>query len=201
MLSSSVLWQSISDDLDQNAYTTRHWAPKVLRAINSACNFVRAYYRRPRTLVWWNLESATAVKEFTFDHNLFYPYRAYLDEEAKDITNIPIIDFINKENGKIYIQWNVVKTTEAGKKLTILYHAWHKKIEFIWVNDINMPDEMEQCLLHIALWFIYPWGMDLWASLANQNYQMAKTLLDTYSDAYWKQIQPKAIQPSPFYSK
>jgi hypothetical protein len=43
MISSSKLAISIANDLDQNAYTSWYNDPKILDAINSACNFVLAY--------------------------------------------------------------------------------------------------------------------------------------------------------------
>jgi len=199
MLSSSELGQTICNDLDQNAYTTWYDSPKILKAINSACNYVRAYAKRPWNLEHWHKVETALVSSFTFDHNIFYPYRAYLDGEKKDITAVPIVDFLHEDTKKIYVKWNIVKTTEPWKVLDILYHAWYKKITSLATNDIDIPDELEQALIHVSLRFIYPGGMDLWSTLANQHFNQAKELLTTYAKAYGPSVQPKQAEPAAIY--
>jgi hypothetical protein len=59
---------------------------------------------------------------------------------------------------------------------------------------------MKKAIHHIALWFAYPSWLEIWASLANQHFQMATTILDTYAKAYWDKIQPKTVQASRIYN-
>jgi hypothetical protein len=199
MISSSKLAISIANDLDQNAYTSWYNDPKILDAINSACNFVLAYWKWPWSLVSWEITESTAVRAFTFTHELFYPYWAYLDETEKKLTVVPIIDFLHLDTWKVYVDSNVVRTTESGLKINILYHRWHDFLTSLWIDDINMPETMFQALIHVALWFLYPGGLDIWSWLANQNYNMAKTILDTYAKAYGKSIQPEQMAPAAHY--
>lgn len=201
MISSSELAQNIVNDLDQNAYTTWHDPNKILRAINSACNFVLAYARRPRSLTLWEKNETTATDIFTFNHELFYPYRWELDWEKIKITNIPIVWLESEEDDSFYVNQNTLRTKTAGLKLNVLYHRWHEKITSLWNNDINMPDTMFQVLTHVALWFVYPGGMDVGSSLANQNYQMAQTLLGIYTKAYGFNLQPGQVEAAGIYTK
>ena len=98
MISSSVLALSIYNDLDQNGYTTWYDDPKILETINDAVNFVLAYTKWPWTLTSEEVLTtaiapatvAVPVRTFTLSNEIFYPYRAYLDEELKTQTNIPI---------------------------------------------------------------------------------------------------------------
>jgi hypothetical protein len=64
-----------------------------------------------------------------------------------------------------------------------------------------MPDTMFQVLTHVALWFVYPGGMDVGSSLANQNYQMAQTLLGIYTKAYGFNLQPGQVEAAGIYTK
>jgi hypothetical protein len=59
---------------------------------------------------------------------------------------------------------------------------------------------MFQPLIHICLWFLYPSGLDIGSSLANQHYSMAKTLLDSYAKAYGSLIQPKQLEAAAIYT-
>jgi hypothetical protein len=199
MISSSLLAISIANDLDQNAYTSWHDSPKILDVINSACNFILAYGKWPWSLVLWEIIDPLAVRAFVFTHEIYYPYRAYLDESLKEMTVIPIVDFLHQDTGKVYIDWQVVRTTEPGKKLNILYHRWHDFLTTLWIDDINMPATMFQALIHVSLWFIYPGGLDIGAWLANQNFIAAKAILDTYAKAYGKSIQPENMAPAARY--
>jgi hypothetical protein len=81
MISSTLLAQDISLDLDQNAYTSWYDSPKILRAINSACEFVQSYMKRPWTLVLETkqLNDNETTDTFTLDNEVLYPYRAELD--------------------------------------------------------------------------------------------------------------------------
>ena len=200
MISSKQLAISITNDLDQNAYTSWHDSPKILDAINDACNFVLAYAKRPWSLESWEIILTVKWRSFKFAHELFYPYRAYLDERLVDITLIPIIDFLHKDTGKVYVDLDTVKTTDDGLKLNILYHRWHVPLLSLWTDDIDIPRSMFQAITHVALRFVYPGGLDIGAGMANQNFNMAKALLDTYAKAYWKSVQPKDMQPSAIYN-
>jgi hypothetical protein len=91
MISSALLAQDISLDLDQNAYTTWYDSPKILRAINSACEFIQSYMKWPRTLVLETKQLTDATDTFTLDNEVLYPYWAELDEIRFDRTNIPLI--------------------------------------------------------------------------------------------------------------
>lgn len=201
MISSSELAQNIVNDLDQNACTTWHDPNKILRAINSACNFLLAYARRPRSLTLWEQTVTTATDIFTFNHELFYAYRGELDWETIKRTNIPIVWLESESDDAFYVNQNTLRTKTKWLKLSVLYHRWHEKLTSLWNNDINMPDTMFQVLTHISLWFIYPGGMDVGASLANQNYQMAQTLLGVYTKAYGFNLQPEQVEAAGIYTK
>lgn len=199
MISSSELWLDIASELDQNAYTSWHNKNKILRVINSACNYLLAYHKWPWSLV---LETKTLWAKwniFTFDHNVFNPYKWWLDENEIDPTAVPIIARLDDNTWKFYTKENIINTSEQWLKLELLYHRWHKKLTTLGNDDIDIPEEYYQALIHIALWFVYPGGMDIWSSLANQNYNMAKDLLTTYSKAFGPLIQPKQAQPSRVY--
>lgn len=200
MLSSSQVSILVSNDLDQNAYTSWHTGPKILNAISNAVNFILAYHKRPWSLVSAEQTVPSPTDQFTLDTEIFYPYWAYIDEKPLEHTAIPIVDFINKESCKFYVYDKVVKTSEAGIKFNMLYHRWHNKLTSIGDDDINLPDNMEQALIHVVLRYMYPSWLDLWASLSNQHFNMAKTILDTYKKAYWTLIQPKDIIPSRVYT-
>jgi len=200
MISSSQLGLDICSELDQNAYTSWHNPQKILRVINSACNYVLAYWKWPWSLKVWDITLPVAGKSFTFDHNIFYPYWAYLDEKKLDPTVVPLMWFLDDNTWKYYVNGNIVTTTEAGKNLKLLYHNWHNKITSLGNNDIDIPEEFYQALIHVALRFVYPGGLDIWSSLANQNYNMAKDLLTAYAKAYWPLIQPKQAEMARIYN-
>ena len=122
MISSSELAQNIVNDLDQNAYTTWHDPNKILRAINGACNFVLAYARRPRSLTLGEKTETTAQDIFSFNHELFYPYRGELDGETIKITNVPIVGLESESDNSFYVNQNTLRTKTKGLKLNVLYH-------------------------------------------------------------------------------
>jgi len=201
MISSSLLAGSIVNDLDQNAYTTWHDQSKIIGAINSACSFVLAYGRRPRNLEMAHKEESTAVDTFSFPYEIYYPYWAELDWDYYERTNTPIVWLNTESNWTFYVNWWTIKFKDKWKKANLLCHRGHEKIQSLWNDDINMPDTMFQVLVHVSLWFIYPWGLDIWSSLSNQNYQMAKTLLDTYAKAYWFNLQAEQVEAAGIYTK
>lgn len=199
MISSSELAKSIVNDLDQNAYTTWHDANKILSAINGACAFLLAWGRWPWNLTLWQKTSNTKTDSWTFDHDIFYPYWWELDWSIIDSTNIPIVWLDREESNKFYVNENVVRTKEEWLNLSLLYHRGHKKIVSLWNDDINIPYTMFQALVHLSLWIIYPGWMDIWSSLSNQNYNMAKEIISVYAKAYWFNLQPKSVEASPIY--
>lgn len=202
MISSSLLAQDIGLDLDQNAYTTWYDSPKILRAINSACEFIQSYMKWPRTLVLETkqLEWSAVLDTFTLDNEVLYPYWAELDWRKIDRTNIPLIWRKCEPKDSFYVSWNVIKTSAAWNRLDILYHKWFKALQNLWIDDIDMPAAMWQVLLHTALWFMYPSGLDIGSSLANQHYQMVMTLLDNYGKAYGFDIQPDNARAASIYT-
>lgn len=200
MISSSQLAASIYADLDQNAYTTWHDDPKILEAINNAVDFVLAYARWPRSLKHDEIISTTPTSVFTLTCSAFSPYRAYLGEEEKNLSNTPIISFLDVSwTNKAYVYENTISFSETWLKANVLYHKWHTHLTSLWSNDIDMPSTMKQALLHVVLWFVYPGWLDMWSTLANQNYNQAKTLLDTYAKAYWQALMAKKAEPSNIY--
>lgn len=203
MISSTLLAQDISLDLDQNAYTSWYDSPKILRAINSACEFVQSYMKWPRTLVLETkqLDDNETTDTFTLDNEVLYPYRAELDWNIKDRTNIPLIWRRHEPKASFYVSWNIIKTSEAWNKLDVLYHKWFKALTSLWYDDIDMPSAMWQLLLHTALWFIYPSGLDIGSSLSNQHYNMVMTLLQSYGKAYGFDMQPEAAKAISIYNK
>ena len=201
MLSSQNLAQNIVNDLDQNAYTSWHDQTKILRGINSACSFLLAYWKRPWSLEIMKSEKDPATDEFTFDNDIFYPYRANLDWVKLKRNNIPIVWLDDEESRSFHVLGNVVKTKESWKVLQVLAHRWRKRLNSLWTNDIAMPSTMFQPLTHLALWFIYPSWLELWSSLANQHYNMAITLLDTYAKAYWFNLQPSQVEAAAIYTR
>lgn len=202
MISSQNLAKDIALDLDQNAYTTWYDAPKILRAINSACEFIQSYMKRPRTLVLETkqLNWTDVTDTFTLDNEVLYPYWAELNEVRLDRTNIPLIWRVHEPVNSFYVSWNTIKTSGMWNRLDVLYHKWFKALQSLWYNDIDMPWSMWQVLLHTALWFMYPSGLDIWSSLANQHYQMVMTLLDNYGKAYWFDLQPDNARASSIYT-
>lgn len=201
MLSSTLLAQDINLDLDQNAYTSWYDKTKILNAINSACEFIQIYAKRPWTLTLETVELEQPDSLFTCANEIIYPYWAELDWIKYDRTNIPIIGRDQELAKTFYVDWNVVKTEDTWKKLNILYHRWFKRLTALWMDDIDMPQAMHQVLLHTALWFMYPSGLDIGSSLSNQHYNMMMTLLSTYWKAYWFDIQPVAAKAISIYNK
>ena len=201
MISSALLAQDISLDLDQNAYTTWYDSPKILRAINSACEFIQSYMKWPRTLVLETKQLTNATDTFTLDNEVLYPYWAELNEIRFDRTNIPLIWRKHEPVKSFYVSWNVIKTSDTWTRLDILYHKWFKALTSLWYNDIEMPWTMWQLLLHTALWFIYPSGLDIGSSLSNQHYNMVLTLLQSYGKAYGFDMQPEAAKAISIYNK
>lgn len=201
MISSSALALSIYNDLDQNGYTSWYDDPKILETIIDAANFVCAYAKRPFTLVSEEKILTDAAKTFTLNNEVFFPYSIYVDEQEKNMTTIPIMPYFVTTDwaNKIYIHENIIDTSEAWKKVNILYHRWFNIITTLWTNDMFFPRTMYKAIIHIALWFLYPSGLDIGSSLANQHYQMAKTILDTYAKAYGSMIQPKKLEASSIY--
>lgn len=199
MISSSELAKSIVNDLDQNAYTTWHDPAKILMTMNSACNYLLAYARWPRSLKLAQQAEADPTDTWTFNHDIFYPYRWELDWVNIDPTNIPIVWLDREESNKFYVVENSVRTKETWKNLSLLYHRWHEKLMSIWNDDIDLPYSMFQALVHLCLWMIYPGGMDVGSTLANQNYNMAKEILWVYTKAYGFNLQPKSAEASPIY--
>lgn len=199
MISSKQLAEQINLDLDQNAYTTWHDNKKILWAINSACNFLHMFTKRPRTLELAKKEETTVTDLFTFDHEIMFPYWIELDWDELDRTNVPLVWRDWELDSVFYVNGNVIKTWKKWKVIHLLYHRGHNKLTSLWDNDLNIPYSMQQVLLHLALWFIYPGWLDIWSSLANQNYQMAQTLLTTYWKAYWFDMQPTAAKASGIY--
>lgn len=203
MISSNLLAQDIVLDLDQNAYTSWYDKTKILNAINSACEFIQIYAKRPWTLTLESIESDDPKWSdlFTCANEIIYPYWAELDWVKFDRTNIPLIWRDRELWDSFYVSWNVVKTSEPWKKLDILYHRGFQRLSTLWNDDIDMPQAMHQTLLHTALWFVYPSGLDIWASLSNQHYNMMMTLLSTYWKAYGFDIQPVAAKAVSIYNK
>lgn len=201
MISSALLAQDISLDLDQNAYTTWYDSPKILRAINSACEFIQSYMKWPRTLVLETKQLTDATDTFTLDNEVLYPYWAELNEIRFDRTNIPLIWRKHEPVKSFYVSWNVIKTSDVWTRLDVLYHKWFKALTSLWYNDIEMPWTMWQLLLHTALWFMYPSGLDIGSSLSNQHYNMVLTLLQSYGKAYGFDMQPEAAKAISIYNK
>lgn len=195
MISSSDLAKKIWYDLDQNAYTSWHDAQEIISVINSACEFLLAYTRRPRSLCLSEVSLQTAWNLFTLPSEIFYPYWADIDGKSISPTNIPIVWLANEDSCSFYAVWNTVKTKTLGKDLKLLYHRWHNPITSLAENDLDFPHSMFEVLKHLALWFIYPSGLDLWATLANNHYNMATALLWPYSKAYWFNLQAQWISP------
>lgn len=202
MLSSSKLALSIYNDLDQNAFTSWHNDSEILENINEAINFVSAYAKRPWNLYHEEIILPNSSQQFTAWFEIFHPYWVYLDEQEQTISNIPMLPSFDarKESGRAYIWEKIIQTSETWKKINILYHKWHNAITSLWNDDINIPRAMKKAIHHIALRFSYPSGLEIWASLANQHFQMATTILDTYAKAYWDKIQPKSVQASRIYN-
>lgn len=201
MISSSELAKTIVSDLDQNAYTTWHDEQKILRAINSACDFVLAFGRWPWSLKLTKISNTTKTDTFTFPHAIFYPYWWQLDDSIIESTNVPIVWLESEKSWTFYAVENIVRTKDQWLNLSLLYHRWHQKLQSIWNNDIDMPEAMFQVLVHVSLWFVYPWWLDVWSSLANQNFQMADKLLTTYGKAYWFNLQAKQAEAAGIYTR
>lgn len=195
-----MLAEQIVLDLDQNAYTTWHDQKKILAVINAACEFLFAYTQRPWTLTMWEIEQTNPETIFTFDEDILFPYRAELDWKELERTNIPIVGRMWEKVGTFFIFGDTIRTKDKWKKMQALYHRWHVPLTSLGTDDIDAPSTMNQVLLHLALWFIYPGGMDLGASLANQNYQMAQELLTVYSKAYGFDLQPSAVKTHRIYN-
>ena len=156
MISSSQLSLSIANDLDQNAYTTWQTGPKILDIINSSVNFVLAYQKRPWSLVSGEMILPASGTEFLFNTEIFYPYRAYLDEHKLGKTLLPIVTFLDENTKKFYVSDRLVRTSEPGLKLNMLYHRGHAHLLAFGTNDIDVPFTIYQAIVHVALWFIYP---------------------------------------------
>lgn len=203
MISSQDLALAIFNDLDQNGYTSAYDDSAILGMINDAANFVCAYAKRPWTLTSEEILLTAKARTFTAKNEIFYPYSIYLDEQEKTLTDIPILPTFLTQDGsnKAYVIDNTVHFSEEWLKVNILYHKWWNTLTHLWTNDMFFSRAMFKALQHIALWFIYPSWLDIGSSLANQHFQMAKTILDTYAKAYWFNIQPKKLEAAGIYSK
>ena len=203
MISSSYVASILYNDLDQNAYTSWYDDNKILQVINSACNYICAYGKRPWTLKSEEILLTVKSNTFTATSEIFFPYWAFLDEEEKTITNVPIFPSFRNVDGanKAYVSDGVVTTSEQWLKLNILYHKWFNKLKILGADDIFFPAALEQAVIHVCLWFLYPSGLDIGSTLANQHFNMADKLLSTYAKAYGFLIQPKNVEAANIYTK